>query len=128
MAYEQYSACIEACTFCAEVCDSCMSAARNDPNHPVMTRCNSLCMDCAAICRMTAGFMSRDSEFIDLICQDCAEICEACMDESMKFDTEYCRDCAKACRKCMGECLKMGTMPFKPSSLMNGRSYNLNMH
>lgn len=127
MAHKQYSDCIEACLSCAEACDRCVEASRNDPNPAMLTRCNALCMDCAAMCRLTVGYMTRDSEFVDLICQDCAEICESCVEECMRFqdqDEAY-RQCTDACHKCMEECLKMGTMPFKPSSLMNGRSYNL---
>lgn len=125
MAHKQYSACIEACISCAEACDRCITASRDDPNPSMLTRCNTLCMDCAAMCRLTSSYMAHDSEFIDLICQDCAEVCEVCAEECMKFQSEHHRQCTDACHKCMEECLKMGTVPFKPSSLMTGRSYNL---
>lgn len=120
MSHEQNQSCIEACKTCAEMCDSCVAASRYDPNPQMMSRCNALCMDCAAMCRLAASYLSRDSEFIDLICQDCAEVCSTCAEECLKHPMSHCRDCAIACNECAEECLKMGTTPLQPSSLRDG--------
>lgn len=106
--HDHYQSCIDACVACAEACDHCAEACeREDPK--MMARCISLNRDCAAMCRLAADFMVRNSEFVDLICQDCAEICEVCSDECATHDQEHCQDCAEACLKCAEECLKMGT-------------------
>ncbi len=69
-----------------------------------MVRCIALDIDCAAICRVAAGFMARDSENAPALCGLCAEICEACGAECRKFDMEHCKACADACRHCAEEC------------------------
>lgn len=78
MAHEHYTTCIEACNSCADACDHCATACLAEANPKPMARCIALDMDCAAICRMAAGFMARDSEFAESLCTLCAEICDAC--------------------------------------------------
>lgn len=106
--HDHYQSCIDACIACAETCERCIKACEKEDARK-MARCISLDRDCAAICRMAADFMTRTSEYVDLICQDCAEICEACADECAKHPQDHCQDCAVACLKCAEECLKMGT-------------------
>lgn len=114
---EPYQACIEACKTCAKACDMCVAESRHDPNSQLLSRCKVLCMDCAAMCRLAAGYMARESEFIDLVCQDCAEVCAGCAEECLKHPMDYCQDCAAACHACEDACLKMGTAPFRPVSV-----------
>lgn len=121
MSSEIHQACIEACKTCAEKCDACLDALRDDPNPQMMSRCTSLCMDCASMCRLAIAYMARDSEFIDLICQDCAEVCSICAEECMKYPMEHCQACGSACNECAEECLRMGTGPLRPGTLV-GRS------
>lgn len=64
-------------------------------------------MDCAAVCRFTAGVLARNSERSKLACQTCAEICDACAEECEKHDHEHCQQCAKACRDCTAACRAM---------------------
>ena len=73
----------------------------------MMARCIALDMDCAAICRLAAGHMSRDSEFATQVCRLCADICQACGDECGKHQHDHCRACAQACRHCAEECRRM---------------------
>ncbi len=108
MAHEQYTTCIEACNSCADACDHCATACLAEENPKHMARCIALDMDCAAICRMAAGFMARDSEFVESLCNLCAEICDACGAECGKYDMQHCQDCAQACRRCAEECRAMG--------------------
>jgi hypothetical protein len=69
-------------------------------------------MDCADFCRLTASFVARGSDFVELVCQDCAEICTACAEECEKHASTHCRQCAEACRKCAEECLKVGVAAY----------------
>jgi hypothetical protein len=78
----------------------------------MMRTCVELDMDCADFCRLTATFIGRDSDFIELVCQDCAEICTACAEECEKHDAEHCRQCAETCRRCAEECLKVGVAEY----------------
>jgi hypothetical protein len=73
----------------------------------MMARCIALDMDCAAICRMAAAFMSRGSDYAMELCRLCAEICQACGDECAKHEMEHCQQCARACYACAEECRSM---------------------
>ncbi len=73
-----------------------------------MTRCIELDVDCAAICRLAAGYMARASELSGAICEVCAEVCDLCAQECERHaGMEHCRLCAEACRRCAGECRRM---------------------
>ena len=69
MAHQQYQSCIDACNKCADLCDHCASACLSEGNVNEMTRCVALDIDCAAICRLAAGYMARGSELAKEICQ-----------------------------------------------------------
>lgn len=105
----QYDECIDLCNKCAQACDACVVSCLSEENAAYMRDCILLDVDCAAFCRLAAGFMARDSQMLQLICQDCAEICIACAEECSQHPAQHCKDCAAACRLCAEACLKMGT-------------------
>ena len=108
MPHEQFKSCIDACNRCAEACDHCAASCLREPDVKAMTRCIALDVDCAQICRLAAGYMSRASECARDLCALCAEVCEACGDECAKHQKmEHCRQCAEACRHCAEECRRM---------------------
>jgi hypothetical protein len=100
----QLQTCIDACHACAIACDHCAASCLQEEDVGMMTRCIALDTDCAQLCRLAAGFMARQSELTDILCETCAEVCEACGDECERHDMQHCRDCAEACRKCAEEC------------------------
>ena len=100
-------ACMDACNTCADQCDNCAVSCLSETNVKEMTRCIALDMDCAAICRLAAGFIARDSEFTKHICECCAKICDACAEECAKHQNDHCRQCAEACRQCAIACRSM---------------------
>lgn len=108
MGHQMNDVCIAACNACADACDHCLAASLQEANVKMMARCIALDVDCAAICRLAAGYMSRGSEFTDQICALCAQICQVCADECGNHQMEHCRACAEACRKCAEECRAMG--------------------
>jgi hypothetical protein len=110
MAHQQFQSCIEACNACAEACDYCAVSCLQEPDPKAMARCIALDMDCAQICRLAAGYMSRGSELAGTICQVCAKVCEACGDECAKYQVAHCQECAQACRRCADECRRMAGM------------------
>ena len=62
MPHEQFKSCIEACNACAEACGHCAASCLKEPDVKAMARCIALDTDCAEICRLAAGYMSRASE------------------------------------------------------------------
>ena len=107
MAHQSYPSCVAACNACADACDHCSTACLQEGEVNKLTRCIALDMDCAAICRLAASFVSRDSGFAKQLCKLCAEICQACGDECAKHAMGHCQDCAKACHRCAQECTGM---------------------
>lgn len=107
MSKEKYEHCINACNKCADTCDHCSVSCLEEPGVEKMTRCIRLDMDCAAVCRLAAGAMARDSEYASSICRLCAELCEACAEECEKHNHNHCRECAQACRECAKACREM---------------------
>lgn len=99
--------CLDACNACADACDSCATACLREQNIETMARCIALDMDCAATCRLAAGFMSRGSEFSRELCRLCADVCQACGEECGKHPMDHCQACATLCRRCAAECRKM---------------------
>jgi len=107
MAPSPYAACIEACNACAVACDRCAAACLGEDDPQSMARCIALDIDCAALCRLAAGFMARDSEFAPALCAACAELCEACSGECEGHEMDHCKACAAACRRCAEQCQRM---------------------
>ena len=104
---QAYETCIDACLQCASVCDYCASACLKEANVNEMARCIKLDMECAAMCRTAAQFMSLESEHANMLCQLCADICHACAEECSKHNSDHCRMCAEICYHCAEECASM---------------------
>lgn len=107
--HSAFQSCIDACTACADACDTCAAACLREDDPKMMARCIALDIDCAALCRLAAGFMARDSEMAADICQLCADMCESCGDECGKHPMQHCQECAAACRNCAQQCRAMGS-------------------
>jgi len=118
MTIGQYDLCIDLCNKSAQACDEFVVACLGEENAAYLRDAILAATDCAAFARLAAGFMARDSQMLQLICQDCAEICMACADECAQHPAEHCQVCAEACRKCADECLKMGTAHLNVSELV----------
>ena len=114
--HERYESCIEACNACADECDHCAAACLMEPDVKMMARCIRLDIDCAAICRLAAGYMARGSDSARDVCALCADICETCGAECAKHPQEHCQACAEACRRCAEECRRMTSMSQAPQS------------
>lgn len=107
MAHQKHQSCIDACYVCATACDHCAGACLQEQDVQMMARCIALDIDCAAICRLAAGYMARDSAFAMELCQQCAKVCQACGDECGKHSMDHCKACAEACRHCAQVCSAM---------------------
>lgn len=107
MDQRQFQSCIEACYACAAACDTCASACLQEDDVKMMAGCIALDIDCADMCRVAAGFMSRGSALASSVCEACAQVCDACADECSQHAAQHCQDCAAACRRCADECRRM---------------------
>lgn len=103
--------CIEDCSECGDVCLATMShCLHTGGEHSALAHIN-LMLDCTSICRLTADYMLRGSEFSSELCQLCAEINDHCASDCEKFsDDEQMQACARACRKCADSCREMAAM------------------
>lgn len=107
MIAQQLQSCIDACNACADACDFCAASCLREEDVKMMSACIALDIDCAAICRLAAGFMARGSDMAGYLCQTCAEVCQACGDECAKHQMAHCQECARACRACADQCRQM---------------------
>lgn len=107
MATLQLDTCIEACNACALACAHCASSCLRETDPKSMARCIQLDLDCAAICRLAADAMARNSENIQAICSLCADLCDICGEECMQHRMEHCQACAVACKRCALDCRSM---------------------
>jgi len=109
MAIGHYDVCIDLCNKTAKSCDELVVTCLGQENAAYMRDAILAAVDCAAFCRMAAGFMARDSQMAQLICEDCSEICMSCAEEFSQHPAEHFQICVTICRECANECLKMGT-------------------
>lgn len=108
MRREIFQACIAACNACADACDHCAAACLEEDASGQLARCIALDVDCAAVCRLAAGYMARSSELAGDLCTACALVCERCAEECAQHaHMGHCRVCAEACRRCAEECRRM---------------------
>jgi len=107
MTDEQNQTCITACNECADACDTCATACIDEGHGTAMAACIRNDIDCAAMCRLAAGFMARGSVHAKEVCALCAHICEVCAAECGKHEHDHCKACAEACTRCAEACRKM---------------------
>lgn len=107
MSHAEFASTIATCYDCAAACDHCATACLQEPDPKAMARCIALDLDCADLCRLSAAFMARGSDFAKEICTLCAKVCEECGAECAKHQVEHCQACAAACRRCAEACRRM---------------------
>lgn len=98
---------------CASACHHCSTACLEEEDVKMMANCIKLDLDCAAICEISAAFLSRNSENAKFMLHECVEICTRCAAECAKHeDMEHCRKCAEVCRKCADACKRSSNTLF----------------
>ena len=98
---------------CASACHHCSTACLEEYDVKMMANCIKLDLDCAAICEISAAFVSRNSEHAKNLLQECVEICNKCAIECSKHEhMEHCKRCAETCRKCADICKKASNTLF----------------
>jgi hypothetical protein len=67
-----------------------------------------LLLDCADVCRVTADFVARGSEFHEAACDLCAGICLRCAELcELIADAAKLHECADVCRSCADACMAL---------------------
>lgn len=113
MAHQKFSAeeqqCIKDCQECAAVCAETTSHCLAIGGKHAEARHIRVLIDCTEICRLSADWMLRDSDFDTRVCTVCAEVCRSCADSCQKLagDDELMRRCADMCRRCAESCDRM---------------------
>jgi hypothetical protein len=69
--------------------------------------CPACCVECIAICRLTADAIARHSPFAKQYAALCAEVCDWCAKECGEHEMDHCQRCAAACRRCADACRAM---------------------
>ena len=64
-------------------------------------------LDCAAVCRLVAALIARDSRFTREMYLLCASVCEATAAECEKHTADHCQTSAELCRTCADECRRL---------------------
>ena len=107
MSESAYQTCADACNACAAACDACLSACLLEPEVQPLVRCIALDLECAALCRLLAGFADRGSKFAPALAASCLTLCEACAAECQQHPHAHCQTCAAACRTCIDACQRL---------------------
>ena len=103
----KFQSCIQACSNCALVCETCAASCLREEDVKMMARCIELDRDCADMCAMAAVLMTRDSPHAQASGKLGAQICRAWGEECGKHQMDHCQACAEACRRCAEECERM---------------------
>ena len=103
--------CIDECLHCYATCEATIVHCLQTGGRHAEASHIRLLMDCASICRTSADFMLRASDFHGRVCALCAEVCRACADACERVDPsdQMMKDCAAQCRSCADSCERMAT-------------------
>lgn len=95
---------IQACNACALACENCARACLAEEHADSMRDCIRLDLDCAALCRLSALLMIRDSRWATEAVRICARACRACAQECARHPHDHCQQCSQTCSHCAVSC------------------------
>lgn len=113
--------CIRACAECNQTCTMCADACLAEDEPKLLARCIRLNLDCAAICSLTAGVVSRQlspsAALVSSVLDACRVACKECAVECERHQAmhEHCRICAESCRRCERACAELAAT-IRPGS------------
>jgi hypothetical protein len=98
--------CIDECLSCYRLCtETAMTHCLESGGRHVEPIHLRLMMNCAELCRTSAGFMMSASSMHAHVCGACAVVCDACADSCEQIGDMD--DCVQACRSCAQSCHQM---------------------
>ncbi len=98
---------------CALTCTICADACLHEEMVQELRRCIRLNLDCAEMCKTTAGALARtgepDAQVLRALLGACQTTCQVCGAEceSHAQTHEHCRVCAETCRHCAEMCQQL---------------------
>jgi hypothetical protein len=117
MAHATFQDCIAACDACAQTCDHCATAYQQEPDVAILAECIRLDPDCAAICRLASGAMTRANSAVPDICAACALVCDRGVQECERHkELEHGAECSENSRACTEKCRRMSTQTMSCTS------------
>jgi hypothetical protein len=104
----QISTLVALCQQCAQACAESVEACSRSGLSDTFRQCDTLCSDCADICRTTAQVAQRfaggDAKALAALVRVCAKACGDCATECDSHDLEATRQCVRACLDCKQAC------------------------
>lgn len=79
----------------------------NEPEPQAYRSCVQATLDCAAICRLVAQLIARDSRFAREMYLVCARVCEVTAAECERHAADHCHVSADICRSCAEQCRRI---------------------
>ena len=108
MATGSMEECIDNCSRCHDVCLLTVTHCLQRGGEHAAGEHVRLLLDCAEICRTSADFMLRGSEFHYRTCAVCADVCTRCAEVCEQMgDASKLAECAAVCRRCAESCRAM---------------------
>ena len=105
--HDAMEACIEACLNCHAVCTMTAQYCLMQGGELASADQVGMLLDCAEMCQTAANFMLRGSPYHAITCSACAVLCHACADACREFDDEELAQCAEMCASCAEHCEAM---------------------
>lgn len=83
--HDPMESCIEACMNCHAICTMTAQYALIQGGEMASADHVGMLLDCAEICQTSANFMLRGSPYHAITCSACAVLCHACADACREF-------------------------------------------
>jgi hypothetical protein len=101
--------CIDDCSKCSQSCVMTIAHCLKEGGMHSEPQHINLLKDCAEVCKLSEGYMLRQSENHMAACGLCAEICIKCAKdcEEMAHNDVQMMSCAEDCRRCAESCKVM---------------------
>lgn len=103
----QHEACLQVCNDCAAACDQCAIACLAETETRTLRDCIRLSEETAAICRLLATFLARESRFVRELARVCAVVCDQCANECERYAADHFQLSGSLCRNCADECRRV---------------------
>jgi hypothetical protein len=101
---------IDACLNCVQACTSCADSDLVEEDVDTLRTCIALDQNCAEVCDVTAGVLSRvahwDEFVVQCLLQACVRICTTCARECSQHAAHHrhCAVCETVCLECVEAC------------------------
>lgn len=103
MKEEELQYVINVCWSCRDTCQKALYIKYLHANKAVGPHVQTMA-NCIQMLQTTADLLTRNTKFVEQICDLCAQMCEDCATSCEKQETEEMQHCADLCRKTARYC------------------------